>query len=302
AEAYLSATLLNRTTNYDWDGRPSDYRVDMFLNYMDYDFLSTMDIEVVQGRNFSREYVTDSENAYILNEEAIRQMNIQSPIGKRFSANGNNGTIVGVVKDVHIKSLHEKIHPLVCMVLDDYTSVAAYGAAIIRLNGERTSEALGTIERVWNEVNPVSPFEYSFLGQTYNTLYAGEQKLGTIINTFTFIAVLISILGLFGLSSYIIEQRTKEVGIRKVLGSSVSGLLIHLNKDFIKWVLLANIFAWPAGYFIMEKFLEQYAYRTAFGVGTYLFSGLLALIIAVVTVSFQSAKSANANPVDSLRY
>ncbi len=302
AQGYLSATQLNRTNNYDWEGRPPDYRIDMFLNSFDHGFLETMGIELAQGSNFRKNSIGDVKYEFILNEEAVRKMGIESPIGKRFSAPNYEGIIIGVIKDVHLKSLYEKIHAHVFVSLNDYSLVPDYGVALIKIDGQKMRPALNTIESVWSEINPVSPFEYSFLDETYNSLYEIEHDRGMIINAFTFIAVFISALGLFGLSSFLIEQRTKEIGIRKALGSSVSSIIIHLNKDFVKWILLANIISWPSGYFIMNKYLEQYAYKIDVGISTFVFSGMVALLIAFITVSYQSIRSANAEPVDSLRY
>jgi len=177
-----------------------------------------------------------------------------------------------------------------------------YGVVLVKIDGNNTEEALAKIQAVWANINPISPFEYHFLDQKYDSLYRKEKKIGTILNAFTLFAILISCLGLFGLASFLTEQRTNEIGIRKVLGASESGIVFLLSKQFTKWVLIANLFAWPAAYFVMNEWLKSFAYRVNIGVWVFLLSGVLAVGIALVTVSYQALKAARANPIDSLRY
>jgi putative ABC transport system permease protein len=195
-----------------------------------------------------------------------------------------------------------KIEPHVFFFMNDVSEATQYGVVLVKINGNKTEEALEKIRRVWASINPISPFEYHFLDQKYDSLYRKEKKLGTILNTFTLFAVLISCLGLFGLASFLTEQRTNEIGIRKVLGASESGVVFLLSKQFTKWVLIANIFAWPAAFFIMNEWLKSFAYRINIGVWVFVLSGVLAVGIALVTVSYQALKAARANPIDSLRY
>ena len=291
-----------RTTDYDWEGREEGQQADIILNLADYDFISMLDLELVGGRNFAKEYATDAKQAYILNEEAIREMGIQDPVGKRFSYGKRKGTIIGVLKNAHFRSLHVEIEPHVFFFLSDVSEATQYGVVLIKINGNKTEEALEKIRGVWANINPISPFEYHFLDQKYDSLYRKEKKIGTILNTFTLFAIVISCLGLFGLASFLTEQRTSEIGIRKVLGASESGIVFLLSKQFTKWVLIANLFAWPAAYFVMNEWLKSFAYRINIGIWVFVLSGMLAVGIAIVTVSYQALKAARANPIDSLRY
>ena len=291
-----------RSTNYDWDGREEEQEVDIILNMVDYDFFPMLDLEFVEGRNFSPDYGTDLTQAYILNEQAVKEMGIQSPVGKQFSYGKRQGTIIGIFKDANFRSLHMEIEPHIFFMMEDVSEATQYGVVLIKINGEKTKEALAKIQGVWEGFNPISPFEYHFLDQKYDSLYRKEQQIGTILNSFTLFAVIISCLGLFGLASFLTEQRTNEVGIRKVLGASESGIVVLLSKQFIKWVLIANIFAWPSAYFVMNKWLQSFAYRINIGVWMFVVSAVLAAGIALLTVSYQAFKAARANPVDSLRY
>jgi ABC-type antimicrobial peptide transport system permease subunit len=303
AQYYLFAEQGSfRTTDYDWEGRKEGQEADIVLNLVDYDFIPMLELELLEGRNFSKEYSTDATQAYILNEEAIREMGIQDPVGKEFSYGKRKGTIIGVMKNAHFRSLHVKIEPHVFFFMQDVSEATQYGVVLIKINGEKTEEALAQIEQVWGSINPISPFEYHFLDQKYDSLYRKENKIGTILNAFTLFAIVISCLGLFGLASFLTEQRTNEIGIRKVLGASESGIVFLLSKQFTKWVLIANLFAWPAAYFIMNEWLKSFAYRIEIGIWGFLLSGMLAVGIALFTVSFQALRAARANPIDSLRY
>jgi len=291
-----------RSTGYDWEGREEGQEQDIILNLVDYDFIPMLDLELVEGRNFSEEYSTDVTQAYILNEEAIKEMGIQEPVGKRFSYGKREGTIIGIMKNAHFRSLHVEIEPHVFFFMEDVSEATQYGVVLIKINGNKTEEALAKIQRVWGSINPISPFEYHFLDQKYDSLYRKEKKIGTILNAFTLFAIVISCLGLFGLASFLTEQRTSEIGIRKVLGASESGIVFLLSKQFTKWVLIANLFAWPAAYFVMKEWLKSFAYRINIGIWVFVLSGMLAVGIALITVSYQALKAARANPIDSLRY
>jgi ABC-type antimicrobial peptide transport system permease subunit len=291
-----------RTTGYDWEGKEKGQEVDIILNLVDYDFIPMMDLELVEGRNFSKEYSTDATQAYILNEEAIKEMRMQDPVGKQFSYGKRKGTIIGVLKNAHFRSLHLNIEPHVFFFLEDVSAATQYGVVLIKIDGNKTEEALSKIQGVWKKFNPISPFEYHFLDQKYDSLYRKEQKIGTILNAFTLFAIIISSLGLFGLASFLTEQRFREIGIRKVLGASESSIVFLLSKQFTKWVLISNIFAWPAAYFIMNEWLKSFAYRINIGIWVFVLSGMLAVGIALATVSYQAFRAAWANPVDSLRY
>jgi putative ABC transport system permease protein len=300
AQNYLFATDSWHTTGVHWEGKDPEYMQDVVWLSVDYDFFETLKMELKEGRFFSPEFQTDQEEAFILNEEAVRQMGIESPVGKPFvfalsQDNFKKGRIIGVLKDGHYRSLHHKISPLVFLLNRDWS----YGVILVRFAGE---QALAHIKNVWEKINPISPFELQFLDQTYEQLYRKEDQIRKILNYFASLAILISCLGLFGLASFMTEQRTKEIGIRKVLGSPVSWVVWLLSHEFLKCVGIANLIAWPVAYYALSRWLQNFAYRTSIGVGILIFSAALAVSIAFLTVSYQSIKAAIANPVDSLRY
>jgi putative ABC transport system permease protein len=253
-------------------------------------------MEMALGRSFSREYRADDKKI-ILNEEAVRQMEIDSPVGKRFTVFGHTGEIIGVVRDFNLEPLHKKVEPMILMFLDDWNS-----RIIARLKPGNLPTTIAYLEKTAKKFAPGFPFEYTFLDDQFDRLYRSEQRLGTLFNIFSILAIFIASLGLFGLSSFTAEQRTKEMGIRKTFGASWSNILYLFSKEFAKWVILANIIAWPAAYLAMDKWLRNFAYRTGIGIEIFFLTALLVLIIALATVSFQSIKAALVNPVEALRY
>ncbi len=301
ATSYLFTDIVNRTTSYDWDGKDPDVSIDMIINGIDAEYTDTMDLELAAGRTFSHQYPTDKTQAYILNEEAVKRMGMESPLGKSFSWRDRKGTIIGILKDSHFQSLHEKIHPHVFVMLDDLRDHTDYGAVLVRIEGD-TTRAMTHIRRVWREVLPGTPFEYRFLDREYERLYRSETRAGAILNYFTALAVFIACLGLFGLAAFTSERRTKEIGIRKILGARPIEITCLLSKDFSKWILLANLIAWPAAYLAVHKWLQNFAYQTNLSVGVFLLSGLAALIIALLATGFYTLKAANADPMRSLRH
>ncbi len=269
----------------------------------DYDFLETLKLELAQGRFFSRDFVTDS-HAAVLNEKAVELLGWDDPIGKRinnWARNRGDFTVIGVIKDYHYESLHQEIRPQALFLSDGYyTNVESYIS--VRLNTENISETIGYVENTWKDFAPNKPFEYSFLDEDYDNLYMNEQQTRKLFSIFSFLAIFIACLGLFGLASFIADRRTKEIGIRKVLGASVPGIVQILNRHFVKWVFIANLIAWPIALFIMDRWLQNFAYRIELSWWMFVLAAVLALVIALITVSFQTVKAALRNPVDSLRY
>ncbi|MDH4272717.1 MAG: hypothetical protein OEW18_12165, partial [Candidatus Aminicenantes bacterium] len=217
--------------------------------------------------------------------------------GENFQANFGPSQVVGVVRNFHFRSLHEKIGPMAIVWFDGWTNNAA-----IKISGTSIAGAIAHIREVWGEVNPQAPFSYTFMDETIGRLYAAEARLGRILKIFVGLAVFLSCLGLFGLSAYIAAQKTKEIGIRKVLGAKASEIVVLLSKDFSRWVLLANVFAWPAAYYASEKWLQGFAYRVRLGAGPFLLASVSALAVALLTVGFQSVKAATANPAEAIRH
>jgi putative ABC transport system permease protein len=303
AHSYNFATSVNRAAGWDWEGRDPDQEdsLDLILSGVHYDFFKTLDIKISEGRSFSRQYSTDPKKAYMLNQAAVKAMQLKKPVGTGFFWPEREGSIIGVVEDVHFRSLNWEIAPRL-YYMTDVTQATGRGIVLVKFQGADRHQVLSRLERVWEKINPLSPFEYSFLDQTYDSLYRKEQQTVLIFNIFTVLAIFISCLGLFGLALFMTEQRTKEIGIRKVLGAPASNIVMLLSRDFVKWVLFANAIAWPLGYYAMLRLLEPYAYRTRISPLLFLLSGLLSLLIAWLTVSVQSWKAASAHPADSLRW
>jgi putative ABC transport system permease protein len=263
------------------------------------DFIPTMGIQIVDGRNFSHEIISDQSESILINEAAARRYDWKNPVGKTIHLlmNDTNKTVIGVVRDYHLRSLHHEIMPL---YIDNDPSNFLYIST--KIKPDDVSKTLRDLRKKWAEIAPDQPFDYFFLDESFDLQYRAEEKLGLIFSNFTLIAVLVACLGLFGLASFTAEQRTKEIGIRKALGATVSSIVILLIKEFTKWVLLANIIAWPIAYVAMNHWLQNFAYRIKIGLGTFILAGVLALVISLVTVGYQAIKAAKANPVEALRY
>jgi putative ABC transport system permease protein len=290
-----------------WEGKKPDQQINWCHPMVDHDYFKTLDMKIVKGRDFSREIQSDLQQGFILNEEAVRQGNIENPIGKQITVNGENGMIIGVVKNAQLNSLRFTIQPEVFHLSRTFRE--QFQTLFIKIgSGENDSQfnnivaSFAHIENVWKKFLPDAPFEYRFLDETLENQYRTEIRISRILNYFTFLAVFLSCLGLLGLTSFMAEQRTKEIGVRKVLGASITGIVILLSKEFTKWVLIANVIAWPLAYYCMNKWLQEFANRITIGIETFIASAMIALVIALLTVSFLTIKAALANPVKSLRY
>jgi predicted permease len=279
-----------------WEGK-TNQRIKMVMTSVDYDFLETFGLEMTQGRFFSKEHSTDMTEAYVVNQEAVRAMEMDDPVGKELKVWDLSRRIIGVVKDYHFESLHNEIIPM-AMRIDSNS----YGQACVRITSHRVSDTLSFIENIWEEIYPEYPFEFRFLDDMLQRLYRSEQTIGKIVSIFTLLALIISCLGIFGLSSYTAEQRTKEIGIRKILGASVMNVVKSISKEFVILVLIANVIVWPIAYFLMNKWLQVFAYRITISWLTFLLTGMAVLVVSLLTVSRQIIRAATANPVDSLRY
>ena len=271
---------------------------------IDTDFIPTMGITVKEGRNFSPEFGTDSSDAIIINESAARKFGWDDPVGKKiehFSGeeieDRTARTVIGVINDIHMSSLHSLIMPLyINNESDDWDNI------VVRINPNNISGTIDNLRIKWKELYPNQSFDYYFLDDSLATLYESEGRLSQIFSSFTLFAIFIACLGLFGMASFTAEQRTKEIGIRKVLGASVSGVVVLLAKDFLKLVVLANILAWPLAYLAMKKWTQGFAYQSGIGVWLFVITGVLAAVIALLTVSFQSIKAALSHPIDAIKY
>jgi putative ABC transport system permease protein len=287
--------------NFEWEGKNPEEELLLYPVEADYNYLKTFDMEMLQGRFFSREFTTDASSAFVVNETAAKAMGLEDAVGKRLSFRDFRmefeGTIIGVMKDFHQSSLHNTIEPLVFYIpREDYHHVC------VKISSNNVPETLAFIETIWKKFTTDYPINYEFLDEKINNFYKTEQTIGQIFQYFTSLAIIIACLGLFGLASFSAEQRTKEIGIRRVLGASVSGIVIMFTKEFTKWIIIATIIAWPVAYFTISKWLQTFSYRISLGWEIFIFSGAAALIIALLTVSYQAVKAALANPIDSLRY
>ncbi|HTE32300.1 MAG TPA: FtsX-like permease family protein, partial [Chryseolinea sp.] len=266
----------------------------------DENYIPTLGIEMALGRNFSRDYGADS-TAIILNETAAKLFGWnKDAIGHTLNHRDNDGTsityhVIGVVKDFHFRSLHEKITPLVMTMGSDF------GTMIAKVKTADISGVLSAMKKNWDDFKPEESFFYSFLDDRYNNMYKAEQTIGKVLGIFTSLTILVACLGLFGLATITAEQRTKEIGIRKVLGANVAGIVSLLSKDFLKLVLIAFIIATPVGWYVMNRWLQDFAYRINLSWTVFALAALLAVVITLVTVSFQAIRAAIANPVNSLR-
>lgn len=295
----------NSFTAHHVAGKPKDELIMLYTQNIDEDFFETYKIEMVQGRNFSKNYATDSKESIIINEAAAKKLGwIDNALGKELELFMSMDSlkkykIVGVVKDYHFQSLHEKIEPLV--LYNAHPFGGNFYRLSIRCKPENIQETLSFVQSKWREFDSKYPFEYVFLDDRYEALYRAEEQLAQLFGYFTILAIIIGCLGLFGLSTFSAEQRTKEIGIRKVVGATIPGVVLLLVREFTTWVFLAVLIAWPVGYLIMNQWLKNFAYRTTMGIDTFLLSAFLALLIAVLTVTYQAVKTALANPVDALR-
>lgn len=264
----------------------------------DHAFFDTYEIPFVSGRNFSKEIKSDDSLAFVLNEAAVNMLGLSKDeiLTKDFQYGGVKGRVIGVVKDFHFESLHESITPMVFQPLPFYNRIS------IKIASSDMQEAIAHVEKVWKESIPHRPFEYDFLSTQYQQLYEAEQKQGQLFTTFSILAIVIACLGLFGLATFNTLQRIKEIGVRKVLGASTTHIVSILSKEMIILVLVANLLAWPAAWYLMTQWLETFAYKISVGPGIFLLATLTALSIALFTVSAQTIKAALTNPSKTLRY
>jgi putative ABC transport system permease protein len=281
----------------DWEGRESNKEIYMYHGSVDYDFFETFKIPIIQGRAFSRDFTTDQETALIVNEEALRVMGMQDPIGKKMGHFKKDGVIIGVMKDYHFATLRDRIGPLVLDLDPQDTNFV-----IIKVNPKNLATTSARVEQVWNGYDPDQTFEAKLLDEILKEEYFTEGIISRFFNYATYLAFLISCLGLFGLAAYSVEQRIREVGIRKVFGASTADIFGLLSKEHLKLIAISNIIAWPLGYFAMHKFLQNYPYRVSLGVKIFLISALAAFGIAFITVFSQTFKASRANPAEILKY
>jgi putative ABC transport system permease protein len=293
-----SGNLPGRTmgrTSMQPDGIDNDDPWVVSTMSMDEYFIETLGLKLVEGRNFSTEFGTDVEEAVLINQAAASAIGWEEPLNKTFQDGGLK--VVGIIRDFHFATLRHVVEPLVIQFRP-----GANGWLSLKLRAGAIPEAIAHLESVWNELLPGHPLEFTFLDDEFNMQYRREQSFGSLTRGFTVLAIFIACLGLFGLASQTVEQRTKEIGIRKILGAGIGSLVTLLAKTYLKLVLLANLIAWPAAYFMMKRWLADFVYRIDIGIGIFVVSMVSAAVISLITVSYHSLRAANTDPVHALRY
>jgi putative ABC transport system permease protein len=280
----------------DWDGRDPEFRPSIAYFRVDEDFTNIVSLKIMKGRWFERGATNDKENV-LLNETAVKELGIREPvIGQRFHSGGDSGVIIGVVKDIHYRSMHDKIMPMVVKKTDQYSS----NFLIKTTPGQLTAAATAT-KKIWEQFWPGEILTFNYLDEEFDKLYQSDKKASLLVNLFATIAVIISCLGLFGLAAFTAERRTKEIGIRKVLGAGVPGIVQLLSREFVLLVAIAFVLASPVAWYGMNAWLQDFAYRIDISWWIFAIAGISSITIALVTVCFQAIKAALANPVKSLR-
>jgi putative ABC transport system permease protein len=287
---------VDTTTVANWPGRPDSVKIRMYVLEADYDFTGLYRLKLARGRDFSREYPSDAGGTFLINESARKALGWDDPVGRELSW-GRIGKIVGVINDYHMHSLHLPIMPLLISLNPETPRYVS-----VKISGKNIPATLAFIRKTWERFEPDYPFEYSFFDEIFDRAYRTERRLGKIFSAFAGLAVLIACLGLLGLASFTAEQKTKEIAIRKVLGASSSEIIFMLSREFLKWVVVANLAAWPIGYFAMRTWLQNFAYRTSLTISMFFGAALAAIAIAAAVISAQTYRAAAANPVESMRY
>ena len=285
------------TTTATWPGKPSDLEITIKASEAGYDFAELYGIKIVQGRNFSREFASDESGAFLLNESARKVLGDHFQLGMEFAHWRGKGKVVGVMQDYHHNSLHEEIRPLYVFLNPNRGLQLS-----IKIQGGDIPETIVSIRETIEKFSPRYPFEYHFFDSLFDMTYLNEQKMERMLALFSLIAVFIACMGVFGLSTFMADQKRKEIGIRKVLGAPVSNIVFLLSSDLVRLILLANLTGWPVAYYAMSRWLQNFAYRTHIDPGIFLLGTFLTLAVSLGTLSFQSIKAATADPVDSLRY
>ncbi|MBN2431988.1 MAG: ABC transporter permease [Acidobacteria bacterium] len=287
----------NSSGNVQWEGKDPDLNLSVNFSSVDYDFVKTMDIQLDEGRSFSREFASDVVNGVLINREFKRRMGFTTAAGREVSFCGEPRRIVGVTQDFHTHSAREAMEPAIMLLSDKNLHYM-----VVRIDGASTAAALAFLEQTWREVIPDYPLVYTFFDDRIAEAYRREACMSHLLGYAAVLAAFIACLGLFGLSSFTAEKRTREIGIRKVFGASSEKIVALLSSDFLKLVVLANLIAWPVAFWAVNTWLEQFSYRADIGVPVYLLAGATALLVALLAVSVQSVKVARANPANSLRH
>lgn len=302
AKGSTPAQTINRSY-FQWSTMPQGWDFPVSRHAIDYNYIDFLGMNIVNGRSFSRELNDRAGNAYVVNEEAVKLMALESPVGEKISLGASEGTIIGVVENAHYKSLKKKIEPRVYHLMpENYESAMdRFGIVMIKLNEKDIAGGMKNIETIWKEMNPGYPYEYHFLSQTYDEMYKKDQQANTLMQVFTLLGIVVSCLGLFGLVTFLAKSRTKEIGIRKVMGASIKNIFILVSREFIILVSLAILIAAPAGYYFVNRWLDNFAYKIDIAIWPFFIAGVEALLIALLTLSWQTVRIAMTDPADALR-
>jgi len=284
------------TYNVEWQKKDPLSEIEFETKVVDLDYLKTFNMEIIKGRTFSNLYSTDTTHSFILNESAARIISNDDPLNNIIKVNGIDGKIIGIVKNFHTESFYDEIKPVILIYQPKKCKWVC-----VKVNNHNLQSTMEFIGSKWDRLDPGYEFEYYFLDNRIERLYRTDARMGRLFTYFTILAIIISCLGMIGLSGFLAEQKTKEIGIRKVLGASVRSIVTGFSKEFAKWVFVANLFAWPLAYYFMSDWLNNFAYRVELSIWEFLLSGVLALLVAFLTISYQAVKAAYANPVKSLR-
>jgi putative ABC transport system permease protein len=296
----------HNTHEYNYEGMPPGKQWIYFPSLIvNPDFIKVMGIKIIAGRDFDRTIVTDDSLSVIINEAMVKHLGWGTPenaLGKQFFTPGGKERVIGVAKDFNFVSLKEPVGPFVIDISSRNGQLFWTKFIVIRIPGKDIKNTIAYVEKKWNEFSKEYPFEYFFLGESINKQYRSQHNLGKLVGYFAALAVFIACLGLFALSSFTAEQRTKEIGIRKVLGAPVLGIVNLMSKEFLVLVLISALISWPVTYYVMSNWLNDFAFRIHIGVSVFIVAGLAGLLIALLTVSFRALQSAYRNPVKALRY
>lgn len=291
------------STTASWTGMEEGKEEDVFINFVDYDFTKTFSIEMVEGRDFDNSFITDNPGGCVINESLARKMNQAPVLGGAINIWDENRNVIGIMKDFNFLPLNYPVGPLALIMFPEEKSLLSMiNYMSIRVSPDDLHATLGYIEDIWNKVVPGHPFEFSFLDESFDAEYASMEMLQNLTGGFGILAIIIACLGLFGIASFSAGQRTKEMGIRKVLGASVTGIVSLISREYIVLVGIANLIAWPAAWFMMDRWLSEFAYRIDVGFGTLFIIGILTAAVALFTVGYKALQVAKANPVDAIKY
>jgi len=282
---------------WDWQDRDVDNDVLVGFAYAGYDYDDVLNIEFTDGRFYDRDYPTDTSDGIVINESMLEMMNMKDPIGKWMTNGDQRWTIIGVMSDFHFLPLTYEISPFVLGFSPDWT-----GMLMIKISGNDPKGTIAYVEEAWERINPSFPFNFDFLDKEYQQVYEAENRLGKIFTYFAFLAIFISCLGLLGLASFMAEQRTREIGIRKTFGAPVTSIIRMMSKEFARLVIIANIIAIPVAWYLLKEWLTNYSYTTRLSADIFVYAFLISILIALITVSYQAVKSALKNPVDAIKY